>query len=692
MDDWQSLDPERVLVLAPTAADAALTRSILTEAGLACHLCADLGELSQTLGKGVGAILLTEAVLVASDVHSLVEALRCQPPWSDIPILLLAGIGTDSSVAAWAMELLGNVTVLERPVRITTLVSALRTALRARCRQYELRNQLAELQQADAILQRQGKQLRLLWEAATVLLTTEQPDLMLKTLFAKIALPFQLDTYFNFMVNEAGDALRLESYLGISEAESQKISRLEFGQAICGTVARQRQSIVATHIQQSDDPRVQLVKGYGLRAYACNPLIAEGRLLGTLSFASRRRDQFDAEELEFLQTICQYITVAYERIRLIQQLRDTDRRKDEFLAMLAHELRNPLTPIRSGLHVLRKSADQIPTAARIHAMMERQVDHLVRLVDDLLEVSRITRSKIELRKERVDLAAILDNAIDLSQPLIAAEGHQLTRILPPDPLWLKADPVRLAQVFANLLNNAAKYTAPGGQIHVTVERQGGKAVVSIRDTGAGIPPEMLPRVFDLFTQVNRSGDRAQSGLGIGLFLVRRLVELHGGRVEARSDGPGQGSEFVVSLPLVATLAEEATTAARSASAPGAAQRVLVVDDSPDVADSTGLLLGSLGIEVQVVYDGPAALQSLATFQPAVVLLDLGMPGMDGFEVARRIRQHPAGQAITLVALTGWGQEQDRRRTRQAGFDQHLVKPVDPEALQAFLASLKNEHR
>lgn len=686
MDHRQALDPERVLVLAPTAADAALTRSILAEAGLTCHLCSDLGVLGQELPRGAGALLLTEAVLVASDVHRLIEALHGQPPWSDIPILLLAGAGADFSGAAWAIERLGNLTVLERPVRLTTLVSALRTALRARRRQYELRDQLVELRQAEALLRIQGERLRLLWEAATVLLTIEEPDRMMRTLFAKIAPHLQLDAYFNFMVDETGEALRLESCLGIPEAETPRIARLEFGQAVCGTVALRRQPIVATHIQQSDDPLVQWVKGYGIRAYTCTPLVAEDRLLGTLSFATRRRDRFDAEELEFLRTIGQHVTVAYERLRLIHQLRDTDRRKDEFLATLAHELRNPLAPLRNALHVLRLSGSDGPVAEHIHGMMERQVNHLVRLVDDLLEVSRITRGKVELKKAPVDLATIVRSAVETSQPLIEAGLHRLTVSLPEEPLRLDADPVRLTQVFANLLNNAAKYMEAGGDIRFTAQRQGAAAVVSIQDTGVGIPAEALPRVFDLFTQVDRSAGRAQGGLGIGLALVRSLVQLHGGGVEALSAGLGQGSEFIVRLPLA-----EARSAEGAVSQPGPLRslpRILVVDDNHDAADSLGMLLRFLGAETHVVYDGPAALAALQVFQPAVVLLDLGMPGMDGYEVAQQIRQQPRFQAVKLIALTGWGQAEDRRRTRTVGFDHHLTKPADLDALQTLLASLE----
>lgn len=304
--------------------------------------------------------------------------------------------------------------------------------------------------------------------------------------------------------------------------------------------------------------------------------------------------------------------------------------------------------------------------------------------NDLLEVSRITRGKMDLRKEPVVLAAVISQAVETSQPWIESAGHTLHVSLPPEPVCLDADPVRLAQVFANLLNNAAKYTEPGGHIRLTAERQENEVVVSVRDTGIGIPATMLPRVFDLFAQVDASAGRTQGGLGIGLALVRGLVELHGGRIEVRSEGFGWGSEFIVRLPLVAHVAAAAPRSDRAASPELPPRRLLVVDDHPDVADSLALLLEALGAEVRVVYDGPSALEIMETFQPDAVLLDLGLPGMDGYEIALTLRRQPRFRTLPLIALTGWGQDEDRRRTQAAGFDHHLVKPPDIEVLKAVL--------
>ena len=382
------------------------------------------------------------------------------------------------------------------------------------------------------------------------------------------------------------------------------------------------------------------------------------------------------------------VTDMSEHRRMEQALRDADRRKDEFLAILAHELRNPLAPIRNGLYLLRMAGGQDAAAGQIYGMMERQVNHLIRLVDDLMEVSRITRGKIELRKDRTDLAEIIGNAVETSQPLIDAARHAMKISLPSCPLPVDADPVRLAQVFANLLNNAAKYTESGGHLELFAERRDGEAVVSVRDDGGGIPAEMLPCVFDLFAQVDRSLGRAKGGLGIGLALVRSLVEMHGGRVEARSAGVGRGSEFIVRLPLADAPPAESAPPDTAAAAAGIPRRVLVVDDNRDAADSLGRLLECLGATARVVYDGQSALAALADFKPDVVLLDLGMPAMDGYETARRARQGLGGEAVTLVALTGWGQDEDHRRTHEAGFDRHLVKPVGLDQLQTILSNPK----
>jgi PAS domain S-box-containing protein len=378
-----------------------------------------------------------------------------------------------------------------------------------------------------------------------------------------------------------------------------------------------------------------------------------------------------------------------DRKRAEEQLKAADRRKDEFLATLAHELRNPLAPIRNGLHILRMSHQGSMAANHVYEMMQRQVAHMVRLVDDLLELSRISRGKIELKRERVSLKSIIEHAVETSKPFIESGDHTLEIALPEQQIMIEGDLVRLSQVFANLLNNAAKYTNQRGTIWLAGKCVGEMAVVSVRDTGIGIPRDMLTRVFEMFAQVNHPLRRSQEGLGIGLNLVQSLVQMHGGTVEARSEGLGSGSEFVVRLPLAKgdSTGKSALPAADGGSVSGrSVRRILCVDDNKDSADTLGMMLRFLGADVHTAYDGPSALEAIKICRPSIILMDLGMPGMDGCEVARRIRHDDDNRKIILIALTGWGQEEDRRRSREAGFDHHLVKPVDLSALQALLAS------
>jgi signal transduction histidine kinase len=500
----------RLLVLAPIGKDAALVETMLRKDAVACVACTDLECLARELERGAAAVLVTEEALPHDS--RLIDLIQRQPQWSDLPVLVLTRPGADSAAVARAVRTLGNVTLLERPVRVTALASAVHSALRARERQYQTRAHLLEREQAD-------------------------------------------------------------------------------------------------------------------------------------------------------------------------------RRKDEFLATLAHELRNPLAPIRNSVSLLRLSGAAGP-AGQIWEMMDRQVNHMVRLVDDLMEVSRITRGKIELRKSVVDLAEVIAAAVETSRPLIESARHELSVEMPPQPLLVEGDAMRLAQVFSNLLNNAVRYTDPGGRIGIAAKGDDCSAMVIVSDTGIGIAAEALPRVFDMFVQANARDSRAQSGLGIGLTLVRSLVEMHGGGVAARSAGVGRGSEFVVRLPLARTDAPRAPAAAGATGRriPGL-PRVMVVDDNRDAADSLAAVLKILGAEVRVINDGRAALDELGAFRPAVVFLDLGMPGMDGYETARHMRAREDTHSTLIIALTGWGQESDRRQTQAAGFNQHLVKPADITALRAVLASL-----
>jgi PAS domain S-box-containing protein len=368
-----------------------------------------------------------------------------------------------------------------------------------------------------------------------------------------------------------------------------------------------------------------------------------------------------------------------------EALVESDRRKDEFLATLSHELRNPLTPLRNSLRILQLGPPRDPSTTRVHEMMERQVDHLVRLVDDLLEMSRISRGALELRREPVEVATIVRNALETSEPLVLAARHRLDVHLPGERLLLHGDPVRLAQLLANLLNNAAKYTDPGGRIELSAWREDDLVAIRVRDNGRGIAPHELARIFEIF--VRGEDERAQGGLGIGLALARQLARMHGGTLEAHSAGRGKGSDFTLRLPLSQPQAGRDADAPRAAPARPIPRRILVVDDNRDAAESLAMILGAFGAETRVAFSGPEAIGALESFAADVALLDIGMPDMDGYETARRVRARFADRGIALVALTGWGQEQDRRRSREAGFAHHIVKPPEIEALRDLLASI-----
>ena len=492
----------RVLLKSVTGKDAALATTVLERAGMSACTCHSVEALASEIERGAGALLIAEEVLGDPAFRGVLARLQQQPAWSDLPVLILARTGADSMAIVDAMEMSANFTVIERPIRIFSLISSVRTALRARARQYELRG------------------------------------------------------------------------------------------------------------------------------------VMEG-------------------------------------------LRLADERKTVFLATLAHELRNPLAPLSTALALLRRKPLDAVGARPHYEMMERQVQHMVRLIDDLMEVSRITRGKIELKLEALALERVVADAIELSRPLLNSARHQLELSLPPTTVRVYGDRVRLTQVFSNLLNNAAKYTPAGGCVKVSVASAGGLARISIRDNGIGIPTHMLAAIFDIFVQVTDATRIAQGGLGIGLTLVKSLVELHGGTVQARSQGPGEGAEVSVSLPLARSdqieLPHPAQQVGDGESLSG---HILIVDDNREAADSLSVLLRMMGANTSVAYGGSEAMALATELRPSIAILDIGMPGMDGCELARHLREDPRNSSMVLIALTGWGQADDRVRVTAAGFDHHLLKPVD----------------
>ena len=403
-------------------------------------------------------------------------------------------------------------------------------------------------------------------------------------------------------------------------------------------------------------------------------------------------------EVDRKQVIQCHIRDITDRARLERQtqeqaaeLIDLHRRKDEFLAMLSHELRNPLSPILNATHILRLQKDENPLQQQARTVIERQVGQLSHLVNDLLEVSRVITGRIQLNLERLDISGVVEHAVESARPLIERRRHELFVMLPAEPIWLQGDAARLEQSVVNLLNNAAKYTDEGGQIWLSVEPEGAEIVLRVRDNGVGIAPELLPRIFDLFTQADRTLDRSQGGLGIGLSLVQRLVELHHGTVAAASTGLGQGSEFIVRLPVLRSPERQVNMTSTEAAKPAVQTwRVLVVDDNIDGADMVATMLQMSGHQTRTAYSGQSALEMAVEYQPDFVVLDIGLPEMDGFEVARRLRQLPQLKDVRLIAATGYGRDSDRQRSKEAGFDYHLVKPIEPEALQKLLTLTAQE--
>ncbi|HEX8786444.1 MAG TPA: ATP-binding protein, partial [Telluria sp.] len=421
----------------------------------------------------------------------------------------------------------------------------------------------------------------------------------------------------------------------------------------------------------------------GVRAAQSTPLLTRnGRLVGMITTHWTHCITPTERDLRLIDIVARQAADLIERNTSAEALRrqadrlvDADRYKDEFLATLAHELRNPLAPIRNGLTLLKIGKPE--QAPRILSMMDRQLGHMVHLIDDLLDVSRISRGMITLKPERVELSAVLDSAIETSRPLINAANHKFTVTMPGNIVWLDADVTRVVQIISNLLNNAAKYTPPGGRIDLVAELVDGEAVIRIIDSGIGVPPAMLPKIFDLFTQVDGAAERSQGGLGVGLALSRRLAEMHGGCIEAESPGEPGGSVFTLRLPTTRTVASDATADAvhPHLATPGAPLRVLIVDDNVDAAETLAFVLDQLGHSTSIMVDSRIALAAAVDFQPDVVILDLGMPYLNGFDLARQLRATPSLSHVQLTALSGWGTDEDRAKSRDAGIEHHLTKPV-----------------
>jgi signal transduction histidine kinase/ActR/RegA family two-component response regulator len=636
----------KVLVLPPTRRDGDVTRALLKDVGLDCDVVGNARMLASQLNTSIGAVVLTDAAVADPGLSSVMDALDHQPQWSDMPVILLSKPEMRLRADKRRFGKLTNLTVLDRPTSGRALVSAVEAAIRGRARQYQIRDQLNSLQQADAALRESAERMALGVQVAGLALA-------------------EVD-YAMQEVHLSAEAVEL---FGVGD-RARTLSRAEF--------------LKAVHPDDREEVSRRLLRPAD--SECSDPAAIDYRVIwpdGRVKWVSQRHHVV-LNGLRDRQLRAVIVALdATER-------KNADRRKDEFLATLAHELRNPLAPIRTGLQALARPGGEGAAGTVIRAIMERQLSQMVRLIDDLLEVSRISSGKVVLQRSRVDLRAIAELAIEASQPFVAAGQHDFTAELPVGPVWVDGDASRLSQVIINLLNNAAKYTAEGGKLRLSLSSDETHAIVRVQDNGVGIPPEMLNEVFDMFTQVNRTLDRSQGGLGIGLSLVRRLTEMHGGKVTAESEGHGHGSAFTVRIPLMAMaeLPAESHQAADPEQSKRPGLRVLVVDDIPDVADVLKMLLDLEGFETRVAYSGAVALESAREFRPDVVICDIGLPEMDGHEIARRLRRDPDIAPATLIAMTGWGAEGEVRRTRDSGFDFHLVKPVDANALLELLSHME----
>lgn len=756
----------RVLLLTPTARDGQATRDLLAGLGIDSHLCSDLAEVCREIERGAGAVLIAEEAVVGEASDCLVDLLRAQETWSDLPLIVLTQGGPGERDAPLGMiRDPGHVMLLKRPVDVPALVSAIQAALRDRDRQYRTRDQIREIAAQAEALRESEERFRALANASPVLIWMAGIDRG-RTWFNRSWLEFvgrrledELGDRWAESVHPADRPRAAESYTAAFDARrpftiEYRLRRrdgahrwlLENGTPLFERSGRFRGYIGScvdiTEMKEAQDRLRDSEAKYRTLADNVSHLFWTCRPDGWCDYLSRQwvaytgvpeaeqhgfawldrvvhpddRERTRGSWLAAVEGRCGYdveyrirgadgayrwfkargtpirdargvitrwfgtCTEIDDRVRAEEALRAADRRKNEFLAMLAHELRNPLAAIANASRLLQldEGAGRREWAS---AVLERQVRHLSRLVDDLLDVSRIDRGKIELKRQPFDAAHALRQAIEASSGLLAARRHRLELDLSPHPLPLNADPTRLEQVFVNLLSNAAKYTPEGGHVWVSAGAEGGWAVIRVRDDGIGIPPERIPEMFELFAQGDQALARSEGGLGIGLTLVRTLVEMHGGRVEAHSEGKGRGSEFVVRLPLVGQVDRRREAPARVDAPP---RRVLIVDDSIDGARGLALLLGHLGHEVETAHNGPEALERAFRRPPDVVLLDIGLPGMDGYEVARRLRREPALAATRILAVSGYGDPEHRVRSAASGIDHHLLKPVDPDTLAALI--------
>jgi signal transduction histidine kinase/DNA-binding response OmpR family regulator len=700
--------PDKLLVL----------ESVLSELGENVLAARSGAEALRLVLERDFAVILLDVNMPGIDGFETATLIRKRRKSAHTPIIFLTALADEMHTALGYS--LGAVDYILTPVvpevlrtKVKVFVDLFRMTQQAK-RQADQRVALAREQAARAAAEEASKRSTFLAGASKVLASSlDRPDIIHGLLRLSVPLLCDLsclELFDAYGVPSRTELAWLDKATGLCARALSEGERLH--SALVEAVQRVRATSQSESLRELDEqPAVTLPAGsestrtnglacpdFRLTSAQVLPLIARGNVRGAMTFAlgpsGRPYSSFD---VALADELAGRAAIALDNARLYHDIQESDQHKNEFLAMLAHELRNPLAPIRNASQIIRLRAPADPELCQSEDMIDRQVQHLARLVDDLLDISRITRGQIRLQTEPVDAAAIVSRAVEVSKPLLDARRQTLTVAMPPEgSLWVNGDPVRLAQVLTNLLNNAAKYTREHGCVCITAGCEGQQAVFRICDTGIGIPQEMLATIFNLFAQVDRSLARSQGGLGIGLTLVKHLVELHGGTVQAISAGANRGSEFVVRLP---SLSDGPTRSALSHNAgetrPAPSRRVLLVDDHVDAATSLAKLLRLRGHDVRLAHDGPAALQAAADFRPEIVLLDIGLPEMDGFEVARRLRTEMGLNELVVAALTGYGRDEDRQRSQLAGIDVHLVKPINLDILQALLAhpeELKRERR
>ncbi|WP_374562746.1 PAS domain S-box protein [Ideonella sp.] len=551
---------------------------------------------------------------------------------------------------------------------------------------------ISERHRVDRALHERIRQLDVLASASQGLILGEQdPATMQRELLERVRAAVGCEICLNYGVSEDGQVMQLQSSIGLSDEQQAELARVPVADSPCGLAVQRKSRIVVDDVQNSPFDKVRRLRQAGARCYVGWPLMAHGRVYGVAAFVSTSRDRFRGGDLLVIKSLCSQVAAMLERSHLVaelrqreQTLRKSDQAKDEMIATLAHELRNPLAPLRNAVSILHHDVSDPQRVAWCRDIIERQVVQMSHLLEDLLDASRLTRRKIELRLERLDLQRVVGQAIEATQPLVDEKRHRLQLALPGQPITVHADLTRLTQVLANLLSNAAKYSDPGSEIVLRAWRDGDHACVSVRDSGIGIAAEQLPLIFDMFSQLSPALERTRGGLGIGLALARGLAEQHGGTLHAHSDGPGRGSEFTLRLPVGEAVPVEAGAPARPEATDPPRHRLLVVDDNVDAAQTLAAMLSLHGQEVRTAYGGREALQLASQWRPDVAVLDIGMPELNGYELCRRLRDQSAGRPPLCIACTGWGQEADRERANEAGFDFHLVKPVDINSLLRLL--------